>query len=181
MTKTIYSLPILLAGLAASPVQAAEPATAPEASPPTVAPAATPTPPATSAVAPVATAPMPATQPADTPATKAVPAPEASLVDMVKALSQFLTEDEVQMVYDYLWDSSIAALKGSDEEITLPPELAFKLAILQKRIEKEGGHYLQGLSLKMESDLARWRESLNNPPPPSPYMLPSERATPNQP
>lgn len=115
------------------------------------------------------------------PGSPQAPSPEASLVDMVRALSQFLTEEEVQMVYDYLWDSSIATLKGSNEEITLPPDLVFKLAILQKRIEKEGGHYLEGLALKMEKDLAHWRESLNNPPPPPPYLLPSERAPAKQP
>ncbi|TCJ14706.1 hypothetical protein EZJ19_08960 [Parasulfuritortus cantonensis] len=115
------------------------------------------------------------------PGQAAAAAPEVSLVEMVRALSQFLTEDEVQMVYDYLWDSSLAALKGSQEEVTLPPELAFKLAILQKRIVKEGGVYLQGLALKMEKDLAHFQENLNTPTAPAPYSLPSERAAPKQP
>lgn len=193
MIKTLLPLATLLAAALA---QAADPATA---APPAAAasqPAATavpsqPAPAPQAAPAPTPQAgPAPAPQAAPVPAapaTAAAPAqaapnvaPETSLVDMVRALSQFLTEDEVQMVYDYLWDSSIAALKGSDEEITLPPELAFKLAILQKRIQKEGGRYLEGLALKMEKDLAHWRESLNNPPPPPPYQLPSERAAPQQ-
>ncbi|MFA5083343.1 MAG: hypothetical protein WC474_12405 [Hydrogenophilaceae bacterium] len=177
MTKTYSALPILLLGLLAGPAQAAEPATT--AAPPNVA-APTPAPEAAPQVAAPTdnAAPAPLVAPAPK---NGVAAPETSLVNMVRALSQFLTEEEVQMVYDYLWDTSIAALKGSDEEVTLPPELAFKLAILQKRIEKEGGFYLQGLSLKMEKDLARWRESLNNPPPPPPYQLPSERDAPRQP
>ncbi|MDD4881111.1 MAG: hypothetical protein PHR30_07315 [Gallionellaceae bacterium] len=174
MTQTYSALPILLLGLLAGAVQAAEPATT-AAPPNAAAPAPAPMPEAAPPVAP------PAAKAAPTAKNGLAPAPETSLVDMVRALSQFLTEEEVQMVYDYLWDTSIATLKGSDEEITLPPELAFKLAILQKRIEKEGGHYLQGLSLKMEKDLAHWRESLNNPPPPPPYQLPSERDTPKQP
>lgn len=103
------------------------------------------------------------------------PAPEASLADMVKALSRFLTEEEMQLIYDYLWDSSVAALKGTPNEVELPPELAFKLAILQQRIVKEGGHYLAGLASKMEKDLARWREQMLTPPPPPVYLLPSER------
>lgn len=116
------------------------------------------------------------------PAPQATPAPEVSLVDMVKALSKFLTEEEVQLVYDYLWDSSIAALKGTPEEeaIELPPELAFKLAILQKRIVKEGGFYLDGLARKMEKDLTLyWHEKLMTPQPPVPYSLPSERNKPD--
>lgn len=102
--------------------------------------------------------------------------PDASLVELVNALSKFLTEEETKLVYDYLWDSSVAALKGGDpEEVTLPPEVAFKLAILQKRIVKEGGFYLEGLARKMEQDLARWRERMLTPSPPVPYSLPSER------
>lgn len=108
------------------------------------------------------------------------PAPEVSLVDMLKALNRFLTEEEVQMVYDYLWESSIAALKGEPDEVTLPPELAFKLAILQKRIVKEGGYYLEGLARKMEQDLKRWHEEMLTPPPPPAYQLPQERGTPPQ-
>lgn len=104
------------------------------------------------------------------------PAPEASLVDMVRALSRFLTEEEVQLVYDYLWDASIAGLKGETEPVELPPELAFKLAILQQRIVKEGGFYLAGLARRMERDLTRWRQQMLTPPPPPVYQLPSERA-----
>lgn len=114
------------------------------------------------------------TQPAEPAAEAAVP--EASLVDMVKAMSSFLTEEESKLVYDYLWDSSIAALKGEEAEVILPPEVAFKLAILQKRIVKEGGFYLEGLARRMEQDLARyWNERLLTPAPPVPYSLPSER------
>lgn len=106
------------------------------------------------------------------------PAPEASLAAMIGALSKFLTEEELQMVYDYLWDSSIAALKGDPEEVVLPPELAFKLAILQRRIVKEGGHYLEGLARKMDQDLERWRQDMMKPPAPVPYSLPGERPAP---
>lgn len=115
----------------------------------------------------------PATEPKSVP--KSGSESEINLVDTVKALSQFLTEEEVQLVYDYLWDSSVAALKGSPEEATLPPELTFKLAILQKRIVKEGGYYLDVLARKMEKDLARWRDQLLTPGPPVPYNLPNER------
>lgn len=121
---------------------------------------------------------VPASPAAPVPAAPAAASPEAGLLDMVKALGAFLTEEEVQMVYDYLWDASLAALKGSPDEVSLPPELAFKLAILQRRIVKEGGFYLEGLALKMERDLARWRENLAQPAPPVPYSLPSERAAP---
>lgn len=125
----------------------------------------------------LAALPAPAAEEPPPPAApEAAPAPEASLADMVKALSRFLTEEEVQLVYDYLWDSSIAALKGNSADVELPPELAFKLAILQQRIVKEGGYYLEGLARKMEKDLAHWREQMLTPPPPPVYQLPSERA-----
>lgn len=169
MTKTLFSLlTMFAAAVAPMTCLGAEPVPAPARQADAVPAAAAPSQPDAAMPAP----PKPAGPSAEQ---------ETSLVDTVRALSQFLTEDEVQMVYDYLWDSSIAALRGSDEEITLPPDLVFKLAILQKRIEKEGGYYLQGLALKMEKDLARWRESLNNPPPPPAYQLPSERNAPAQP
>lgn len=117
----------------------------------------------------------PVTAPGSASANDEKPAPEVSLADMVRALTQFLTEEETQMVYDYLWDASIAALKGDDEgEVVIPPELAFKLAILQRRIVKEGGHYLEGIARQMEKDLQNWRDNLLKPAPPVPYQLPGE-------
>lgn len=189
MTKTHAPRTILLAILLAGPVLAADPA------PPAAAPAAVPPaamPPATeppAAVPPIAVPPAampPATVPPVTvppatvpktavPKTGPAPAPEASLTDLVRALSQFLTEEEVQLVYDYLWDASIASLKGTPDDVSLPPELAFKLAILQRRIVKEGGFYLEGLARKMEKDLANWQQNMMTPPPPPTYSLPSER------
>jgi hypothetical protein len=126
--------------------------------------------------APSLAAESPAAPPAAPPETAAPAAPEPNLVDTIKALSQFLNDEEVQLVYDYLWDSSIATLKGEPDEATLPPEVAFKLAILQARIMKEGGAYLEGLARRMEQDLADyWRNRVLTPPPPVPYELPSER------
>ncbi|MFZ5483419.1 MAG: hypothetical protein ACOZB0_04240 [Pseudomonadota bacterium] len=122
----------------------------------------------------------PAAQDSPPPAVAPAPAPEVSLVDMIRALSQFLDEEEIQLVYDYLWDASIAALKGEEAEVVIPPELAFKLAILQKRIVKEGGHYLEGLARQMDKDLRDWRDQLLTPPPPAPYPPPAE-STPNRP
>jgi len=126
--------------------------------------------------APTLAAEQPATPPDGVPGTAAPAVPEVNLVDTVKALSKFLNEEEVQLIYDYLWDSSIATLKGEPDDATLPPEVAFKLAILQQRIMKEGGAYLEGLSRKMEADLADyWRNRVLTPAPPVPYELPSER------
>jgi hypothetical protein len=119
--------------------------------------------------------PAPASQAAPG-ATEQAPAPEASLMEMLRALSRFLTDEELELVYEYLWDASIASLKGSSDEVELPPELAFKLAILQKRIVKEGGHYLDGLARQMAQDLDRWQKDLTTPPPPVPYDLPQNRA-----
>ncbi len=119
--------------------------------------------------------PAPAAEPPPA-TTNPAPAPEASLMNMLSALSQFLTDEELVLVYDYLWDASIASLKGNSNDVELPPELAFKLAILQKRIVKEGGYYLDGLARQMAEDLDRWQKDLTTPPPPAPYHLPQNRA-----
>ncbi len=97
--------------------------------------------------------------------------PEVSLANMISAMNRFLSEEDMRLIYNYLWDSSLAALKGG-EAVDLPPDVAFKLQVLMQRIRKEGGYYLEGLARKMEADLARaWRERMT-PAPPVPYSLP---------
>jgi hypothetical protein len=173
MTLKTFLLITLLASLPTGLAQADD--VMPPASAETAAPDAAPgTDPAASTPTPEPDTPVASTS-------EPTPAPEASLANMIQAMNKFLTEEEMEMIYDYLWDSSIAAIKGNPEDVSLPPELAFKFAILQRRVVKEGGHYLEGLARKMEKDLDRWYFDLFKPSPPVPYRLPGEGATPKAP
>jgi len=67
-----------------------------------------------------------------------VPAP--TLGGMLRSLRQFLSEDDINALYLYLRDNTIASLT-KQEPVEPDPELAFKLAVLEQRIKKEGGHY----------------------------------------
>lgn len=95
---------------------------------------------------------------------------------MIRAFGQFFTEEEVDLLFDYLRDSTVAALKG-DEEVLLPPDLAFKLEILQQRMKKEGAFYFKNLIEQMERDIDRALEDYRNPPPPPPYEPPQYRGS----
>lgn len=77
--------------------------------------------------------------------------------------SAFLSEDEMRMLFDFMRDAIIAAMKG--EEASMPPELAFKLAILEQRLIKEGNAAVQGLMLLLQQEIDK---ALKQPPPPPP-------------
>ncbi len=78
----------------------------------------------------------------------------------VNALQQYFTEDEWKQVSNYLLDSAIDGLKGT-EDATLAPDLAFRLEILKRRMTVEGNTLMDELS-------AQWQQ-LMTPPPPVPY------------
>lgn len=107
----------------------------------------------------------------------AAPAAEVQAPDisgLLRAFGQYFTEEETDLLLDYLRDSAMASLNGG-EEASLPPELAFKLAILQQRMKKEGAFYFQVLIQQLERDLDRAMKEYRNPPPPPPYELPQQR------
>jgi hypothetical protein len=106
-------------------------------------------------------------------------APQAlspSLSDLGRSLRSYFTEEELDTLFQYMRDSVVAAFK--DEEVTLPPDLAFKLEVLLARMKKEGGHYMDNLIKQLEKDLERnLKEKLKEklaPPDTSktPYMPP---------
>jgi hypothetical protein len=82
-----------------------------------------------------------------------VPIPSPTLSDLGRSLRNYFTEDELDLLFEYMRDSVIAAFKG--EEVTLPPDLSFKLEILLVRMKKEGGHYMDNLIKQLEKDLER--------------------------
>jgi hypothetical protein len=87
--------------------------------------------------------------------------PAPGLYDSLKS---FITEDDIRTLFDFMREAALAAAKG--ETVTLPPELAFKLAILRKRLEKEGGAAMNGLKSELDrrldealQDLCRERQA----------------------
>jgi hypothetical protein len=103
-----------------------------------------------------------------------VAAPE--LGDVVKRLRGYISDDELNLIYDFMSNSALAALRGGEVE-PLPPELEFKLAILRERLYKEGNAAMQGfmqfLQQELDQTLKKFQfPSLSSEPPPPPPMPP---------
>lgn len=100
------------------------------------------------------------------PAKASVPAPP-TLSDLGRSLRNYFTEDELELLFQYMKESVIASFKG--EEVNLPPDLSFKLEILLVRLKKESDHYMDNLIKQMEEDLKnslkqKLQETLTPPP-----------------
>ncbi len=109
------------------------------------------------------------------PAAAGVEAPSGpSLADLGKSLRNYFTEDELDLLFEYMKESVVAAFKG--EEVYLPPDLAFKLEVLLVRLQKQGGLYMDNLIKQLERDLKRSLKEKLLPPPlpasPEPSALP---------
>ncbi len=101
--------------------------------------------------------------------TKVAPA-MPSLSDMGHMLKNALSEEETRLLIEYMQDSVMAAFK--DEEVTLPPDLAFKLEVLAQRLKKQSNFYLDNLLKQMEEDIKRSLKEKMKAPPPVPYTPP---------
>ena len=97
--------------------------------------------------------------------------PEVKLDPMVslQALSAYLTPDDINELSLYLRDVVVDILRGT-QDATLPPDLAFKLAVLGKRFRKEGDVYMQQALRNLDRDLRRFLQGL-----PVPVQLPEFR------
>jgi len=113
-------------------------------------------------------APVPAADKATTQA-PAVPA-TPSLSDLGHMLKSALSEEETNLLIEYMRDSVMAAFK--DEEVTLPPDLAFKLEVMAQRLKKQSNFYLDNLLKQMEEDIKRSLKEKMEVPPPVPYTPP---------
>jgi len=124
-----------------------------------------------------APAPVPAATPAPAPAPEAVTKPEPApavtppytptLSDLGRSLRHYFTEEELSLLFQYMKESVMASFK--DEEVNLPPDLAFKLEILLVRMKKESDHYMDNLIQQLEDDLKnnlknKLKETLTPPP-----------------
>ncbi len=92
--------------------------------------------------------------------------PMASL----RALSAYLTPEDLNELTRYLRDVVLDILLGR-QEASLPPDLAFKLAVLEGRFRKEGDLFLQQAARNLERDLRRFLQGL-----PIPIPLPEFQA-----
>lgn len=92
--------------------------------------------------------------------------PSPSLIGLLGSLTAYLSQDDIELLYIYLRDTAIASLLGRDtEDVYLPPDLAFKMEVLQQRAIKEGNHYLQTVVIP---ELTRLAPSLFEDEPASP-------------
>lgn len=101
-----------------------------------------------------------------------VPEPEVKLDPMasLRALSAYLTPEDINELTLYLRDVIVDVLRGT-QDATLPPDLAFKLAVLEQRFRKEGDIYMQQALRNLDRDLKRFLQGL-----PVPVQIPELRA-----
>jgi hypothetical protein len=104
--------------------------------------------------------------PAAEPQTKTQPAPsnEISKIDrmltIVKALSDYFTQDEINLLYTYFRDRLITSITGVGEADELPPDLMFRMQILEKRFEREGKQYLEEAARELEAYIASKKSAI---------------------
>jgi hypothetical protein len=79
----------------------------------------------------------------------------------------FLNEEELRLLFDYLRESMIAAMKG--ERYRMPPELAHTLARVQARLMRQGNAAVRQLMEMIQKDLDRALEEMK-PPAPEPKL-----------
>ncbi len=130
---------------------------------------------ATATTPPQRALPPEAASPTDVPPSLAVPAeplqpaepPAPTLSDLGRSLRNYFTEDELDLLFQYMKESVISSFK--DEEVNLPPDLSFKLEILLVRMKRESDHYMDNLIKQLEQDLKkslkkRLKDALTPPP-----------------
>lgn len=112
--------------------------------------------------------------PSNAPAPQDVASPTAEAkfdpLAALRTLGAFLTPDDLRELSLYLRDVAIDVLRGT-QDAALPPDLAFKLAVLERRLRKHGDVYLQQAIRNLDRDLRRFLQGL-----PVPIQLPELRA-----
>ncbi len=101
------------------------------------------------------------------PLQQVAPPAAPTLSDLGRSLRNYFTEDELDLLFQYMKESVIASFK--DEEVNLPPDLSFKLEILLVRMKRESDHYMDNLIKQLEQDLKsslkkRLKDALTPPP-----------------
>lgn len=122
---------------------------------------------------------------ADAPPPPAAQTPALDLDAVAKRLQNYFTEEELGTLFDYMRDVSIASLRGAGDEVLMPPDLAFKMAILQERMLREGEYQMQLMMKQLERDIDRALKDLfimvvPPPPAPTPKQAPPPAPAPEQ-
>lgn len=104
------------------------------------------------------------------PAAAADQVPSPSLAELGHSFRNALTEEETHLLIEYMRDSVLAAF--NDEEVTLPPDLAFKLEVLQQRLKQESNFYLDNFLKQLEADIRRSLKEKMEASQPLPYTPP---------
>jgi hypothetical protein len=111
------------------------------------------------------------------------PVTTPELGDIIKRLRGYISDEELNLIYDFMSNSAIAALRGGDVE-PLPPELEFKLAILRERLYKEGNaamqSFMQFLQQELDQTLKKFQLPSLSPEPPPPPALPPQPLPPDR-
>ena len=100
--------------------------------------------------------------PASPPPAEEIQGPPPSLLGILRSLSKFLGQEDINLLYEYLRDSIIASITKQEEEVLMPPDLAFKMEIIKKRAEIEGNHYVNTVVMP---EVMRLAPSLFTKPP----------------
>lgn len=95
------------------------------------------------------------------------PTASVDLDAVARRLQNYFTEEELRTLFDYMRDMTIAALQGKGDEVLLPPDLAFKMAILQERMMREGQFQMQLMMKQLERDIDKAMKDMFTFPPPS--------------
>ncbi|HNQ05354.1 MAG TPA: hypothetical protein PKH69_12170 [Thiobacillaceae bacterium] len=80
-------------------------------------------------------------------------APVPSLADLGRSLRGYFTQEELDLLFDYMMESVVASFKG--EDVYLPADLSFKLEVLLARMKKEGVYHMDNMMKQLEADLKR--------------------------
>lgn len=73
----------------------------------------------------------------------------------LQALSRYLTPADMLELSRFMFEVVMDLFRGT-QQATLPPDLSFKLAVLEQRFKKEGDAYMQQVLRDLERDLRRF-------------------------
>ncbi|MFN3593498.1 MAG: hypothetical protein ACK4TK_02285 [Thiobacillaceae bacterium] len=73
----------------------------------------------------------------------------------LQALSRYLTPYDMAELSRFMFEVVMDFFKGT-QEASLPPDLAFKLAVLEQRFKREGDVYMQQVLRDLDRDIRRF-------------------------
>lgn len=94
--------------------------------------------------------------------TAEVPAPKTPPIAGLP-FSAFLSEDEIRLLFDYMRDATLAAMKG--EHYPMPPELAHALDRVRGRLMRQGNAAARQMMEQLQDALDRALEEMRPPAP----------------